>query len=177
VVRVVVTCRSDEVPLATLVADWLAQVCGTAAAEEITLGPLSRLEVAGQAAALAGRPVHPGVVDELFARAEGNPFLTEQLMATALASGAAEDRPLVLPGRLAGLLAARAARCAGEARAVLNALAVAARPLGEHLLGDITGLAPEVVRAGLRVLTVARLLADDAPGEGTGRGMRCWPRR
>jgi DNA-binding CsgD family transcriptional regulator len=168
-VRVTVTCRSDEAPLAPRVAGWLAQVRGAAGTEEITLGPLSRAEVAGQVAALTGGPVPPGVVDELFARAEGNPFFTEQLMAAALARGTAESGPRVpaaLPGRLAGLLAARAARCAGEARAVLDALAVAGRPLDEDLLGAVTGLEPEAVRGGLRELAAARLLADDAPGGG-----------
>jgi DNA-binding CsgD family transcriptional regulator len=166
-VREVVTCRSDEAPLEPQVAGWLAQVRGAAAAEEITLGPLSRTEVAGQAAGLAGGPVPPGVVDELFARAEGNPFFTEQLMTAALASGAAEDGPPVpaeLPSRLAGLLAARAARCAGNARAVLDALAVAGRPLDEDLLSAVTGLGAGAVREGLRELAAARLLADDAAG-------------
>src|SRR5262249_59629851 len=98
-----------------------------------TLGPLSRAEVAGQAAALAGCPVPPVVVDELFARAEGNPFFTEQLVAAALAGGAAErgwDVPAGLPGRLAELLSARADRCAGNARGVLHAMAAAGAPLG-----------------------------------------------
>jgi predicted ATPase len=84
-VTVVVTCRSDEAPLAAPVAGWLAQVRGAAGVEEITLGPLSRVETAKQVAALAGGPVPPGVVDEVFARAEGNPFFTEQLVAAALA--------------------------------------------------------------------------------------------
>ena len=61
-VRVVATCRGDEAPLAALVAGWLARVRGDAGAEEIRLGPLSRAEVAGQAAALAGGPVSPAQV-------------------------------------------------------------------------------------------------------------------
>jgi DNA-binding CsgD family transcriptional regulator len=168
-VWVVVTCRSDEAPLAPQVAEWLAQARGAAATVEITLGPLSRPEVAGQAAALAGRPVAPALVEELFTRAEGNAFFTEQLMAAALATDAAEGVPrfpAALPARLAGLLAARAARCGGEARAVLDALAVAGRPLGEVLLGDVTGLDDGAVRGGLRALAAARLLADDTTPEG-----------
>ena len=61
-VTVVVTCRSDEAPLAAPVAGWLAQVRGAAGVEEIRLGPLSRVEVAEQVAALAGGPVPPEVV-------------------------------------------------------------------------------------------------------------------
>ena len=116
-------------------AGWLAQVRGAAGVEEIRLGPLSRLEVAQQAAALAGGPVPLGVVDGLYARAEGNPFFTEQLVAAALAGGAGAGLgvPGGLPGRLAELLVARAGRCTGEARAVLAGLAVAGPPLGEDL--------------------------------------------
>jgi DNA-binding CsgD family transcriptional regulator len=59
------------------------------------------------------------------------------------------------------LLTARADRCTGDARAVLDALAVAGRSLGEDLLGAATGLEPEAVRGGLRELAAARLLTDD----------------
>ena len=48
---------------------------------EIRLGPLSRDEVAEQVAELAGGPAPARVVDEVYARAEGNPFFTEQLVA------------------------------------------------------------------------------------------------
>jgi DNA-binding CsgD family transcriptional regulator len=165
-VGVVVTCRGDEAPLDEAVAGWLARVRGAAGVEEIRLGPLSRSEVAQQAAALAGYPVPAGVADELYARAEGNPFFTEQLVAAALAGGTGGELgiPTGLPGRLAELLAARAGRCSGEARTVLAALAVAGRPLGEDLLGAVTGLGTEAVRVGLRELAAARLLAEDTAG-------------
>jgi len=60
--------------VAAHVADWLAQVRGGAGLEEIRLGPLSRRELASQVAALAGWPVPRRLVDDLYARAEGNPF-------------------------------------------------------------------------------------------------------
>src|SRR6516165_5839479 len=167
-VRVVVTCRSDEAPLAARVAGWLTDVRGTAGVEEIRLGPLSPTEVAVQAAALSRGPVSPQVGEELYARAEGNPFFTEQLVAAALASGAGGELrvPSGLPARLAELLSARAGRCAGDAQAVLAGLAAAGRPLTEDLLGAITGLDTETVRQGLRELAASRLLAEDATDAG-----------
>jgi DNA-binding CsgD family transcriptional regulator len=165
-VSVVATCRADEAPMTAHAADWLALVRGTAGVEEIRLGPLSRSEAADQVTALAAGPVPPQVVDELYARAQGNPFFTEQLVVAAQAA-AADGRlrpPAGLPGRLAELLSARAGRCAGDARAVLMGLAVAGRPLPEDLLGAITGLDAERVRRGLRELAAARLLADDLDG-------------
>ncbi len=167
-VRVVATCRGDEAPLAEHVAGWLARVRGDAGTEEIRLGPLSRAEVAGQAAALAGGPMSPQVIDYLYARAEGNAFFTEQLVAAALA-GQAEGGlqvPAGLPARLAELLASRAGRCAGDARAVLAGLAVAGRSLGEDLLAAVTGLEAGTVRRGLRELAAARLLAEDTSDGG-----------
>jgi len=161
-VRVVATCRGDEAPLAAHVAGWLADARGAAGVEEILLGPLSRAEVARQAAELVGGPLPPPVIDELYARAEGNPFFTEQLVAAALASGTdgSLQVPAGLPGRLAELLRARADRCAGEARAVLAGLAVAGRPLVDDQVAAVTGLARETVRRGLRELAAARLLAE-----------------
>ena len=82
-VRLVVTCRSDEMPLDPHVARWLAHVRGRAGVEEIRLGLLSRPEVGELLAALVGGPASPGYVDELYVRAEGNPFFTEQLVAAA----------------------------------------------------------------------------------------------
>ena len=161
-VTVVVTCRTDEPSLGTHVADWLAHARGSRYTEEIRLGPLSRDEAAAQVAGLLGEPPPPGLVDALYGRAGGNPFFTEQLVATAQA-GPGEDTvrvPAGLPARLAGLLAARAGRCGGDARAVLAALAVAGRPLTEDLLGEVTGLDLETMRAALRELAATQLLAD-----------------
>ena len=99
-VRIVATCRGDEAPLAEHVAGWLARMRGDAGTEEIRLGPLSRAEVAGQAAALAGGPVSPQVAGDLFARAEGNAFFTEQLVAAALAGQGGAGGGLRVPAGL-----------------------------------------------------------------------------
>ena len=174
---VVATCRGDEAPLDEQVASWLANVRGSGPVAEIRLGPLSRAEVGDQVAALAGGPVPDGLADEAFARAEGNPFFTEQLVAAALAeaeaNGADGDQgdaydgagsvawvPPGLPARLAELLLARAGRCGPGGRAVLAALSVAGRPLDEAALSEVTGQGPEAVRQGLHELAAARLLAD-----------------
>ena len=149
---VVATCRSDEAPLDRQVADWLAHVRGGEGMEEIRLGPLSREEVAEQLAGLVGAPPPRRLVDDLYARGEGNPFFTERLVATVLAgsAGGGLHAPSGLPERLAELLVARAARCGGDGRAALAALAVAARPLTETMLCSITGLDADAVRRGCR---------------------------
>ena len=84
---VVVTCRSDEAPLESHVVEWLAHVRERGGVAQIGLGPLSRAEVAEQVAGISGSPAPAAVVDELYARAEGNPFFTEQLVAAAIGGG------------------------------------------------------------------------------------------
>jgi DNA-binding CsgD family transcriptional regulator/tetratricopeptide (TPR) repeat protein len=164
---VVATCRGDEAPLDAHVVSWLTHVRGSAAVDEIRLGPLTRAEVGEQVAALAGGPPPGRLAEEVYARAEGNPFFTEQLVAAALADpqDGAGVVPGGLPARLAELLLARAGRCGPDGRAVLAALAVASRPLAEAALGEVTGLGPEAVRRGLLELAAARLLADQTAGE------------
>jgi DNA-binding CsgD family transcriptional regulator len=165
---VVVTCRSDDAPLDAQVAAWLAHTRGRGGVEEIRLGPLTRGEAEQQIAGLAGGPPPAEFADDVYARAEGNPFFTEQLVAAALAdpAGGGLDTPAGLPDRLAELLLARAGRCGGNARAVLAGLAVAGRPLTEDMLAGITGLELDAVRGGLRDLASARLLAADSRGGG-----------
>ena len=164
-VPVVATCRSDEVRLDPAVTRWLAHVRSGGQATEIRLGPLSRAEVAEQVAGLMGRAA-AGVADEMFARGEGNPFFTEQLVAAVLASPA--DAELVagrgFPVQLAELLAARAAGCGEAGRAVLAALAVARRPLSEEQLRGVAELDLAPIRIGLRELAEARLISETSIG-------------
>jgi tetratricopeptide (TPR) repeat protein len=164
-VSVVVTCRSDEVPLDVAVADWLTHVRRDARVEEIRLGPLSHEEVTDQVTALVGARPPAALVEEVYARAEGHPFFTEQLIAAGVIdSDGLLPESVGLPARLAELLVARLARCSADARAVLIALAVAGRPLAEDMVGEVTELDPGRVRAAVRELAEARLLAALADG-------------
>jgi predicted ATPase len=160
----VVTCRSDETPLEEATADWLTHVRRDAGAEEIRLSPLSQEEATDQVTALVGARPPAGLVEEVYARAEGHPFFTEQLVAAAVTDTGQLAQPVTLPARLAELLVARAARCSSDSRAVLSALAVAGRPLTEAMLGEIAGMDSDSVRAAMRELTEAWLVATTADG-------------
>src|SRR5262245_8172206 len=162
----VVTCRSDEVPLEPAVAEWLTHVRRDARLEEIRLGPLSRAEGKEQIAGLVGAPPPTELVEEVYTRAEGHPFFTEQLVSAAITDSGQLMQPMALPQRLAELLVARTSRCGPDARAVLSALSVAGRPLTEIMLGRITGLDPSSVRTALQALTEDRLLAITAGSGG-----------
>ena len=164
-VTVVVTCRGDE-PLDSQVADWLAYARGGAGMQEIRLGPLSRDEVAEQAGTLMGGRPAARLADELYARGGGNPFFTEQLVAAWVSgpAGGGGGAQAGLPARLAELLVGRISRCGAAARALLDGLAVAGRPLTEPLLCEVSGLGPDSVRQALRELAAVRLLADSMEG-------------
>src|SRR5262245_11649473 len=95
-VSVVVTCRSDEVPLDPVVADWLTHARRDAGVEEIRLGPLSRSEVAEQVTGLVGVPPTE-LVEQIYTRAEGHPFFTEQLVAAAVTDSGQLAGPVALP--------------------------------------------------------------------------------
>src|SRR5262245_22013205 len=150
-VTVVVTCRSDETPLDSAVADWLTHARRDASVVEIRLGLLSQSEVAEQIAALVDAPPPGELVDEVYARAEGHPFFTEQLVAAVVTADSGRlAQPVGLPPRLAELLLARTARCGSDGQAVLAALAVAGRPLTEVMLSEVTGLTQARIRASVR---------------------------
>src|SRR5262245_50435464 len=138
-VSVVVTCRSDETPLDIRVTDWLTHVRRDAGTVEIQLGPLSPTEVAAQITGLLGTTPADQLLAELYARAGGHPFFIEQLVDAVITDSGRVPQPVGLPARLAKLLLARASRCSDDARAVLNALAVAGRQLTDDMLGDVTG--------------------------------------
>jgi predicted ATPase len=109
---------------------------------------MSRGEVMEQIAWLVGKEPPLLLVDDVHARAEGNPFFTEQLVAAAMTDSPEGmlRPPGALPERLAELLAARAGGCGDDAQAVLAGLAVAGRPLGEAQLSQVTGLSLDAVR-------------------------------
>jgi DNA-binding CsgD family transcriptional regulator/tetratricopeptide (TPR) repeat protein len=162
-----VTYRTDEGSVEEHVSGWLAQVRRSTAIAEVRLFPLSRDEVAEQAADLAGGTPSEVFVDQLYARTQGNPFYVEQLVAAALTQPADPDLvlPRRLPGGLTDLLTGRVRQVSGAAQAVLAGLAVAERPLTEPALAAVTGLPEPAVRPALGELSAANLLApfdDDA---------------
>jgi DNA-binding CsgD family transcriptional regulator/tetratricopeptide (TPR) repeat protein len=127
------TFRSDELtpvhPARALVAELIR--CETVV--QLRLERLTPEETAEQLAAIAGAPVPAAAVAEIHVRADGNPFLTEELWA---AGGS-------VPATLQDALLARVRALPAEVQDVLRLLAVFGRPVGDELLGA----APLVRRA------------------------------
>jgi DNA-binding NarL/FixJ family response regulator len=155
----VVTARSDELhrehPVRALVSELLRHDTVT----RIELSPLPEDAVRNQVAGILGSAPSGDLVRWLFARAQGNPFYTEELLA---AGGAETDE---LPASLQDALLLRADRLDEPARDVLRLIAAAGRPVDEALIEFAGGLPRPEVEAALRRCVDHNLLVCDRKSE------------
>jgi DNA-binding CsgD family transcriptional regulator len=158
IVPVVLTCREEEIEPKRPVGRWFAELARQEGVVQLPLSRLSHPEVAEQIRGLLGAAAPASFVDEVYARAEGNAFFTEQLVANT--SGSTPG--LALPRSLAQLLIVQAEAIGEDSRSVLTTLAVAGRGLDESVLVSITGLTGPRLRLAVRELADARLI--DRPG-------------
>lgn len=129
----VVTVRTDEDAAGEL--DRFAATLDRLGATRIALGPLTRADQARQLASLLGVPPTVAVLDRVYARAEGNPFFAEELVAVGPHGDA-------LPIGLRALLLHRVERLDATTRSLLRTAALAGRRVTHQLLaaaGDVTG--------------------------------------
>ena len=124
-------------------------------AERLVLHPLDRAEVAAQVRAITGVAPPAAMVDQMLARAAGNPFFTEEL----LAAGTGGD---AMPATVRDVLLTRAARLPAPGRRVLQAAAVLGRSVRHELLVAITD--PADLDAGLPAAVAHRLLEPRGDG-------------
>ena len=151
------TARTDE-PRLDDRDNWLQQTAMSGTVSRMLLAPLSSEEISELATAVRGEAT-ASLVEELWLRAEGNAFFTEQLLAAgATGSG------VVLPSELAELLRARVAATSDDERRVIELLAVAGRPVRQNELALVCGLPDATVQASLRGLARAQLIRLDHGG-------------
>jgi predicted ATPase len=164
-VPLVVTSRHGDMDHDHEAREWLLAARSLPGVMEVRLSPLTRDETEAQVIALTGGRPAGAVIDALYARSEGNPFFTEQLVAATPLGGAADRRPRgSLPIGLAELLTSRARRATGAAREVLDALSVAARPLDDQALAAVSGVSGEVLDDALGELVQTRLVTSAVTG-------------
>jgi DNA-binding CsgD family transcriptional regulator/tetratricopeptide (TPR) repeat protein len=120
------TFRSDELPPDDPARVLVAELIRCDAVVCVELDRLTRAQTAEQLAAIAGQTVGGDEVDEIHERAQGNPFIAEELWAT---------RSLAIPPTLGDALLARVRRMPAETQRVLRLLAVFGRPVGIELAG------------------------------------------
>ncbi|MGV1007710.1 MAG: helix-turn-helix transcriptional regulator [Dermatophilaceae bacterium] len=142
-IAMVVTYRSDDLhrrhPLYETLAIW-ARLAGV---RRLELGPLPEESMRQLVAGLDGAPTSASDVATLAARAEGNAFFAEELVAGAAAGGGlGED--------LSRLLRLRVEQLDEDSQRAVRAMAVAGRQVGHPLLCAVLSLAPEQLDAVLR---------------------------
>ena len=152
-VLLVATYRTDELhrrhPLRALV----AEAERAPIVERVGLERFTREEIVAQLTGILGRRPEGRLVDELFARAEGNPFFTEELAAAATGER--------LPANVADALMLRVEALSPAAQAVLRLAAVAGPRVSHGLLERASGLAPDELVAGLREAVAHNIVLAD----------------
>jgi DNA-binding CsgD family transcriptional regulator len=156
-ILVVVTYRNDE-PGQQLLGPYLAELDRAGRVERIELPRLDRVQTAAQLVGILGAAPSAELVDAVFARSEGNPFFTEELLAV-VRSGSRE-----LPATLRDLLRGRVDALSAPARQVLAVVAVAGRQVPHRLLAAVAGLEDRVLVEALREGVASQLLVT-RPGE------------
>jgi DNA-binding CsgD family transcriptional regulator/tetratricopeptide (TPR) repeat protein len=151
-IAILATYRSDDLhrrhPLRAALAEWVR----LPTVSRLQLGKLSNAE-----ARQLVRQLHPGSLPEsdlqhILARAEGNPFFIEELVAATEVSDGA------LPADLADLLLVRLEQLGDDGRLVVRAASVAGRRVSHSLLAQGTDLDAAELEAALRAAVEGNIL-------------------
>lgn len=154
------TYRHDELHRRHPLKSWLAEQSRGERVARLTLPRFGRQEMADQIQAITGATPGPDVIENLMARSEGNPFLTEELTAALAESGRVE-----LPGSLRELLLDRFLRLPDDAQSLLRVAAVASRAIRPMLLAKVANLAEDDLYRILRDAVDHHILVADQDGK------------
>jgi DNA-binding NarL/FixJ family response regulator len=124
------THRGDEVGAEHPMANLVAELARSPRTERLTLAPLRRAEVIQLAQAILGAPPAGDMIDALVARAEGNPFFTEELLAAWPTRGE-------VPGTVREVVITRLARLSTDAQQLARLASVVGRTVPHDLLASI----------------------------------------
>ena len=158
----------DETAQERVIDQWLADLRRMPRVEIVGLGPLDRAGTDALVSALLGRPPDESLVDEVFAKTRGHPYLTELTL-----SGVPPDAahlPPDLPDSVTSAVLGAVRMLSPPAQAVLGPLAVAGRPLSLRELSQVMadgdlGLPPELaLRTVINDALRAGVLAEETAG-------------
>ena len=154
------TLRTDEAAPPAL-RELLAELARSARVERLELTPLTAEDTALQVAGIVGVDGDAALAEWVHARAEGNPYFAEELLAARVGG----EPGIALPDSLRDVLLTRMAGLDGTPRQVLLVAAAAGRDIGHELLARATGLDAAALGAALRELVAAHVLVCDAASE------------
>ncbi|HEX5621812.1 MAG TPA: AAA family ATPase [Solirubrobacteraceae bacterium] len=152
------TYRSDELHRRHPLRPVLAELERLPNVDRIAVERFDRDEVAEQLAGILDAPPDPRLADRLYARAQGNPLYTEELLA-ASSEGLGE-----LPETLRDALVSRFERLPANAQDVVRAAAVVERPMSHALLEAVGNLAADDLLDGAREAVAHQILVTHPDG-------------
>ncbi len=159
-IALVISYRSDELdrhhPLHPVVVELERAGRGT----RLELRAFDRSELSEQVGAIRGADPDPELVGRLLARSEGNPFFTEELLASAELPGSD------LSQSLSDTLLARVDRHPDEVRAVLRITAAVGRTADHDLLAAVAVMPEPALTAALRAAVDDHLLTCESSSGG-----------
>lgn len=154
-VLLLLTFRSDGPPAGHPVRGWLSELERNRTVQRIDLQGLTSSELAEQVTAILGSRPDPGLTRALYARSEGNPFYTEELLAAGDSTAAG------LSPTLREILLSRVRDAAPPTARVLRVAAVGGRRVTALLLAAVAGLPDAQLVDALRHAVDAHLLRVD----------------
>jgi DNA-binding NarL/FixJ family response regulator len=125
----------------------------------VDLAPLDPSALAEHLTAIAAGRIGATELNDIMARAEGNAYYAEELLAASIASDRTEHS--ALPAGLAALLLSRVEQLSDATQQVLRAAAVAGRKADDELVRAASGLAPAEYEAAVREAVTHQLLVPD----------------
>jgi DNA-binding CsgD family transcriptional regulator len=156
-VLMVLTYRADELHRRHPLRPLLSELERLDRARRVDVAPFDRNELAEALADILGDVPGAELVERLFARSEGNPLYTEELLAAGLDGRGSAPRSL----RDAFLL--RIERLPDDAQRALRAIAVGRR-LDAETVAQLTGIAQTALNEGLREAVSEQVLIADEEG-------------
>ena len=157
-VTLLATYRSDELHRRHPLRPVLAELERVPGVHRIALERFSREEVDQQLAGILDEAPDQALGDRLYARGQGNPLYTEELLA-ASAAGVRE-----LPETLRDALLSRFERLPAAAQEVTRLAAVVERPMSHALLQALSALDPAALLDGAREAVAHQLLVTYPDG-------------
>jgi len=153
--------RSDELHRRHPLRGLLAELGRNRRVARLELARFTRAELAEQLTGLLGADPPARLVDDLYARSEGNPFFTEELLLAGEGGG-----PGVLPPSLREVLLVRVVRLGPRTQRLLGVVAAAGPGVTQPLLAAVAGLDDQQLLAGLREAVDQQLLLPEPGGDG-----------
>jgi ATP/maltotriose-dependent transcriptional regulator MalT len=162
-VLVVGTFRSDELHRRHPLRGLLGELARNRRTRRLDLARFTRAEAAEQLAGLLGEAPPTRLVNEIYARSEGNPFFTEELV---LAGAGDATGPGTLPPSLQEVLLTRVVRLGHRTQQLLRVAAAAGPGATQPLLAAVAGIDDQQLLDSLHVAVDQQLLLPESGGDG-----------